>query len=276
MEGAIFTKDTFKDQVVLITGGGSGIGKAIAMRFAELGASIVIAGRREEKLKEAALEIGKGGAAVETFQVDIRDAARVEQMVARAVERFGRLDILINNAAGNFVCRAENLSVNGWNAVVNIVLHGTFYCTRAAGLQMIRQKHGSIVSIVHPQALSGSPGNVHSAAAKAGVISMSRTLAVEWAPYNIRVNTVAPGPVRSEGTDKNLWGTDEVRKKITGSIPAARFGNVEEVANSVLYLASDYASYITGHMLVIDGGWSLEREGFLPLEDHHKDSKTQS
>jgi NAD(P)-dependent dehydrogenase (short-subunit alcohol dehydrogenase family) len=266
MEDVIFTEKVFKDQIVLITGGGTGLGKTSAIRFAELGASgILIAGRREEKLKEAAAEIEKAGAAVETFVVDIRDPNRVEEMVKKCVERFGRIDVLLNNAAGNFPVLAENLSVNGWNAVVNIVLHGTFYCTRAAGLQMIKQKKGSIVSVVHPQALQGGPGNIHSVSAKAGVIVMSRTLAVEWARYNIRVNTIAPGPFRSEGTDKNLWADEQLRTKITEAIPVGRFGTAEEMANAICYLASDYASYITGHMLVVDGGWSLEREGFLPL-----------
>jgi NAD(P)-dependent dehydrogenase (short-subunit alcohol dehydrogenase family) len=262
---AIFTERMFENQVAIVTGGGTGLGKVAAMQFARLGASVLIAGRREEILREAAAEISRTGAQVETFAVDIRDAAKVEQMVARAVDRFGRVDILLNNAAGNFPVRAENLSVNGWNAVVNIVLHGTFYCTRAAGLQMIRQKKGSIISVVHPQAMQGGPGNVHSVSAKAGVIAMSRTLAVEWAQYNIRVNTVAPGPFRSEGTDRNLWPTEEIRNKVTSVIPAGRFGTAEEMANAISYLASDYASYITGHMLVLDGGWSLERDGFLGL-----------
>ena len=235
--------------------------------FGRLGASLLIAGRREEKLKEAAAEIAaESGAPKETFALDIRDPSRVQTMVDHAIERFGRIDVLINNAAGNFVCRAEKLSVNGWNAVVNIVLHGTFYCTRAAGLQMIRQKKGCIISIVHPQAFQGGPGNIHSVSAKAGVIAMSRTLAVEWAPYNIRVNTVAPGPFRSEGTDQNLWPTEEIREKVASHIPLRRFGTAEEMANAICYLASDYASYITGHMLVLDGGWSLEQEGFLGLE----------
>jgi NAD(P)-dependent dehydrogenase (short-subunit alcohol dehydrogenase family) len=252
----------------LITGGGTGLGRATAKMFAKLGASIVIAGRREEKLKEAALEIGESGAAVESFPLDIRDAAKVQAMIDHAVQRFGRIDVLINNAAGNFFTRAEDLSVNGWNAVVNIVLHGTFYCTRAAGLQMIRQKRGCIISVVHPQALQGGPGNVHSVSAKAGVIAMSRTLAVEWAPYNIRVNMIAPGPFRSEGTDRNLWPSEQARNQIAAAIPLKRFGTKEEMATAISYLASDYASYITGHMLVIDGGWSLEKEGFSLLEKY--------
>ena len=265
-EADIFTEKIFSNQAVIITGGGSGLGKVAAKMFAQLGADVLIAGRREEKLKESAAEIAEAGTRVEIFAVDIRDASRVQQMIDRAVECFGRIDVLVNNAAGNFVCRAEDLSVNGWNAVVNIVLHGTFYCTRAAGLQMIRQKKGSIISVVHPQALQGGPGNVHSVSAKAGVISMSRTLAVEWAKYNIRVNTVAPGPFRSEGTDRNLWPTEEIRKRVESAIPLGRFGTAEEMAQAICYLASDYASYITGHMLVLDGGWSLEREGFLGLE----------
>jgi len=250
---------------VVITGGGTGLGKATALRFGALGASVLIAGRREEKLKEAAAEIAATGAAVEIFPLDIRDAAKVQLMMDRAIEKFGRIDVLLNNAAGNFMCRAEELSVNGWNAVVNIVLHGTFYCSRAAGLQMIRQKKGCIISIVHPQALQGGPGNIHSVSAKAGVIAMSKTLAVEWAKYNIRVNTVAPGPFRSEGTDRNLWPTEEIRKKVEEAIPLRRFGTADEMVDAICYLASDHAAYITGHMLVVDGGWSLEREGFFLL-----------
>jgi len=262
---------------VLITGGGTGLGKETALKFARLGASLVIAGRRDEKLQEAAAEIRKDGAEVETFALDIRDAEKVQQMVDRAIERFGQIDVLVNNAAGNFPVRAENLSVNGWNAVVNIVLNGTFYCTRAAGLQMIKRRKGSIISIVHPQAVTAGPGNVHSVSAKAGVIAMSRTLAVEWARYNIRVNTVAPGPFRSEGTDKNLWTNDELRARLTAAVPLGRFGTASEVADSICYLASDYASWVTGHMLVIDGGWSLNSEGFLDLipeqSQGHKDTK---
>lgn len=264
-EAVIFTEKLFQDQVILITGGGTGLGRTTAKMFAKLGASVLIAGRREEKLKESAAEISAIGAQVEIFTVDIRDAGRVQEMVDRTVERFGRIDVLVNNAAGNFVSRAENLSVNGWNAVVNIVLHGTFYCTRAAGLQMIKQKSGSVVSVVHPQALNGSPGNVHSVSAKAGVITMTKTLAVEWAKYNIRLNTIAPGPFPSEGTDRNLWPDESAKKVIADAVPLGRFGTAEEMANAICYLASNYASYITGHNLVIDGGWSLEREGFLFL-----------
>ncbi|HET6268248.1 MAG TPA: SDR family oxidoreductase [Acidobacteriota bacterium] len=261
----ILPEKTFQKQTVLITGGGTGLGKETALKFAGLGASLVIAGRRDEKLQEAAAEIRKAGAEVETFALDIRDSEKVQQMVDRAIQRFGQIDVLINNAAGNFPVRAENLSVNGWNAVVNIVLNGTFYCTHAAGLHMIKRRKGSIISIVHPQALTSGPGNVHSVSAKAGVIAMSRTLAVEWARYNIRVNTVAPGPFRSEGTDRNLWPSDEIRAKLTAEVPLGRFGTASEVADSICYLASDYASWVTGHMLVIDGGWSLNSEGFLDL-----------
>ena len=262
----MFKERIFQDQVAIVTGGGTGLGKATALEFARLGGSVLIAGRREEKLRESAAEIAQAGAAVEIFPLDIRDAAGVDRMVERAVERFGRIDVLVNNAAGNFVCRAEKLSVNGWNAVVNIVLHGTFYCTRAVGLHMIGRKKGAIVSVVHPQAPLGGPGNVHSVSAKAGVIAMSKTLAVEWAPYNIRVNTIAPGPFRSEGTDRNLWPSEAVRRKVEQGIPLHRFGTAQEMATAICYLASDYAGYITGHMLVVDGGWSLEREGFLVLE----------
>jgi NAD(P)-dependent dehydrogenase (short-subunit alcohol dehydrogenase family) len=185
----------------------------------------------------------------------VRDPAAVDGIVAAAVERFGGVDILINNAAGNFRAPAEKLSPNGWNAVVGIVLNGSFYCARAAGLRMIEQgRGGAILNNVVADAWTGGPGTVHSAAAKAGVLAMTRTLAVEWAPYGIRVNAIAPGPVETENAARNLWPTSEEEERLRKRVPLGRFGTVQEIAQAASYLVSDYAGYVTGEVLTIDGG----------------------
>lgn len=186
---------------------------------------------------------------------DVRIPEQVERLCEETTRRFGRIDILVNNAAGNFICPAEKLSVNGWNSVVNIVLNGTFYCSRAAGLRMIeRGQGGQILNIVAAYAWTGGPGTIHSACAKAGVVCMTRTLAVEWAKYKIRVNAISPGPIETEGAREKLWATPEVKRSLTGSIPRGRFGEPREVANAAAYLVSDYADFITGEVLVLDGG----------------------
>lgn len=184
---------TLQDRVAIITGGGTGLGKAMALEFTRLGARVVLASRKPENLEKAAAEIAERGGEALTVPTDVRDPEQVDRMVQAALDRFGRIDILVNNAAGNFVCPAEELSVNGWNAVVNIVLHGTFYCTRAVARHWIAQgRGGNILNIIATYAWTGGPGTVHSAAAKAGVLAMTRTLAVEWAPKGIRVNCIAP------------------------------------------------------------------------------------
>jgi NAD(P)-dependent dehydrogenase (short-subunit alcohol dehydrogenase family) len=185
----------------------------------------------------------------------VRKPEQVDEMVERTVKHFGRFDILVNNAAGNFICRAEELSPNGWNAVIGTVLNGTFYCSRAAGRYMIGCKRGgSIVSILANYVWTGSPGTIHSAAAKAGVMSMTRTLSVEWAPHGIRVNAVAPGPIESPGAAKQLWSTPEAVKRITDAVPMGRWGTPEEVADAVTFLVAPQSGFITGEILTIDGG----------------------
>jgi NAD(P)-dependent dehydrogenase (short-subunit alcohol dehydrogenase family) len=180
------------------------------------------------------------------------------------VKHFGSLDLLVNNAAGNFICRAEDLSPNGWNAVIGIVLNGSFYCSRAVGQYMIaRKRGGSIVSILANYVWTGSPGTIHSAAAKAGVMSMTQTLATEWAPHGIRVNAVAPGPIEaSPGAAEKLWNNQAAVDRITQMVPLKRWGRPEEVADAVAFLAAPQSGFITGEILTVDGGTWLGRGTF--------------
>ena len=236
---------TFEGRTGIVTGGATGIGFAIARELARLGAHIVLASRNEENLAKAAAEIGG-----EYFVLDVRDAEAVEAMAAK----FGAVDFLVNNAAGNFLVPSEQLTTNGWNAVIGIVLNGTFYCTSAVGKRMIENRRGAILNLIANYAWTGAPGVVHSASAKAGVLAMTRTLAVEWARHNIRVNAIAPGPVHTEGASKRLFPDPKIEEAIRRTIPLRRFATLEEVANAAAYLLSDYAAYITGEALVIDGG----------------------
>jgi len=227
----------------------------MALEFARLGAKLVIASRKLENLTQTVKEIQAQGGEALAVTVDVREPAQVDNMVTKTKEKFGKIDILINNAAGNFICPAENLSANGWRAVVGIVLDGTFFCSRAVGKEMIAQgTGGTILSILATYAWTGGPGTIHSASAKAGVLAMTKTLSVEWAKYKIRVNAIAPGPIDTQGAGKALWGSAEAYKIVEDSVPLKRFGQPIEVANTAAYLVSDYASFITGEALVIDGG----------------------
>ncbi len=251
----MFTPSLLKDKVAIVTGGGTGLGLAIAKRLGELGALVAIGSRRAENLEQGTAELRHAGMDPFAAQVDVRKPEQVDEMVHRVVKHFGRIDILINNAAGNFVCRAEDLSPNGWNAVVGIVLNGSFYCSRAVGRHMIgRGGGGAIVSILANYVWTGSAGTVHSAAAKAGVMSMTQTLAVEWAQHNIRVNAVAPGPIESSGAAKQLWNTPEAVQRITDMVPLRRWGKPTDVADAVAFLVSEHSGFITGEILTVDGG----------------------
>jgi NAD(P)-dependent dehydrogenase (short-subunit alcohol dehydrogenase family) len=259
----MFDPALLKDQVAVITGGGTGIGLAIARRLGSLGARIAIASRNSRHLEDGWAALRESGIDALAVQLDVRKPEQVDEMVERIVKHFGSLDILINNAAGNFICRAEELSPNGWNSVIGIVLNGTFYCSRAVGQYMIaRKRGGSIVSILANYVWTGSPGTIHSAAAKAGVMSMTQTLAVEWAPHGIRVNAVAPGPIESPGAAQQLWSTPDAVDRITAMVPLRRWGKPEEVADAVAFLAAPQTGYITGEILTIDGGAWLGRGTF--------------
>lgn len=259
----MFIPTLLNGQVAVITGGGTGIGLAIAKRLGALGARIVIGSRNSANLESGSNELRHAGLDPLAVQVDVRNPEQVDELVERSVRHFGHIDILINNAAGNFVCRAEELSPNGWNAVIGIVLNGSFYCSRAVGRHMIaRGNGGSIVSILANYVWTGSAGTIHSAAAKAGVMSMTQTLAAEWAKYKIRVNAVAPGPIESPGAAKQLWNTPEAVQRITDMVPLKRWGKPEEVADSVAFLVAPGSGFITGEILTVDGGAWLGRGTF--------------
>jgi NAD(P)-dependent dehydrogenase (short-subunit alcohol dehydrogenase family) len=249
---------TYSGKVALITGGGTGIGLGIASRLAALGARVLLASRSADHLGPAVEKIrsetGRGDAA-HFYTVDVRDAEAVEQTVSRAVSEHGAIDVLVNNAAGNFIAKAEELTPNGWNAVVGIVLNGTFYCSAAAGRAMIASGNGgAILNVIANYAWTGAAGVVHSASAKAGVLAMTQTLAVEWARHKIRVNAIAPGPVNTEGASSKLFPDERIAEGIRRTVPLRRFADLHEVADAAAYLLSDYAAYVTGANFVIDGG----------------------
>jgi NAD(P)-dependent dehydrogenase (short-subunit alcohol dehydrogenase family) len=266
----MFATQVLEGQTAIVTGGGTGIGLEIARALGRLGARVMIASRNPDHHHAAAASLTSDGIDAIAFAVDVRDPAAVDRMVERALAHWNRIDILINNAAGNFICRAEDLSPNGWNAVIGIVLNGSFYCSRAVGRHMIaRGGGGSIVSILANYAWTGSAGTIHSASAKAGVMAMTQTLAAEWGRHRIRVNAIAPGPIESPGAARQLWSSPAAVEHITRSVPLERWGHASEIADAVSFLVSPHAAYITGEVLTVDGGQWLNRGtfSFLDLPD---------
>jgi NAD(P)-dependent dehydrogenase (short-subunit alcohol dehydrogenase family) len=251
----MFTKDTLAGRVALLTGGGSGIGLEIATTYARLGAAVMLVGRTEDRLQTAAELIRQSGGAAAAFKCDVRNYEEVKAAVGATVERFGALDILVNNAAGNFVCPSAELSPNGFRTVIDIDLNGTFYGCHAAYPHLKASKHGgSIISIITMLGVTGWPGAVHAASAKAGILALSRTLAVEWGGDGIRVNTISPGPIGDTEGVKRMYidtGRGELEAKKTA---LGRFGAKVDIGNAAVYLASDLASYVTGENLIVDGG----------------------
>lgn len=258
----MFSGDILKDRVILITGGGTGIGKAMARKFGELGATICILGRRENVLAGTAAELAGSGIRVEYMRCDVRNPDDVKAAVDFFIEKLGRINILVNNAAGNFVSPTEKLSNHAVDSILGIVLHGTINMTLDLGKRWIasRQK-GVVLDIVTTYAWTGSAFVVPSAAAKAGVLAVVRSLAVEWARYGIRHVAIAPGPFPTEATKKNLFPIPEVEKIIAGRVPLGRVGEMDEIANLAAYLVSDYASFINGEVVTIDGGEWLKGAG---------------
>jgi NAD(P)-dependent dehydrogenase (short-subunit alcohol dehydrogenase family) len=254
-----------KGQTIIVTGGSSGIGKAIAKRLCEEGANVVITGRNAERLEAAKAEMETFPGQVLTIPMDVRESAQVEAMVKKTKDTFGRIDHLVNNAAGNFVVPAEQLTPNGWHAVINIVLNGTWYCSQTVAKDWIASGNkGSILNIVATYAWTGAAGVVHSAAAKAGVLAMSRSLAVEWGSrYGIRVNCIAPGPIERTGGAEKLIADEKAYKLVEQTVPLKRFGRPEEIAALARFLLSKEAAYINGECVTMDGGLWMAGARFL-------------
>jgi len=258
----MFAADLLQGRGVLITGGGSGLGLALAKRCAALGARVAICGRSEDRLTAAAATITSPHP-VRTFAVDVRDYDRVGEMIRELSEDGFGLDTLVNNAAGNFYCTAEDLSPGGFKSVVDIVLHGTFNCSTHFGRRLIeRRTGGAIVNIVTTYTQTGSAFVLPSACAKAGVQAMTSTLAFEWAEYGIRVNSIAPGPIPTEGAWQRLIPGKDFEAMYRERQPLKRFGRPEELADAAVFLLSDLASYITGECLTVDGGERLRGAQF--------------
>lgn len=253
--------ETMDGHVYFVTGGGTGIGFAIARQLGSRGARVVLASRSPEHLEPATEQLIASGVEAESCLLDVRDAAQVQDVLASTAERYGRLDGLVNNAAGNFVAPAEKISANGWRAVIDIVLNGTWHCTSAAARWWIdNRQRGAVLNVVATYAWTGHPGTAHSAAAKAGVVAMSRTLAVEWARYGIRVNCLAPGPTDTDGAGAALWSAEQQRRAVLESVPAGRFAAPDEIGDVAAFLLSDRADYITGEVLTVDGGQWLGKQ----------------
>lgn len=257
--------DALKGKTIVVTGGGSGLGKAMTTYFLELGANVVITSRNIEKLQTVKKELEEAtGGKVLPVQCDVRNYDEVEAMVAASVKEFGTVDVLLNNAAGNFISPTERLSANAFDTIIDIVLKGTKNCTLAFGKHWIDKKetNKTVLNIVTTYAFTGSAYVVPSATAKAGVLAMTRSLAVEWAKYGIRFNAIAPGPFPTKGAwDRLLPGDLKEKFDPAKKVPVQRVGEHQELANLAAYLVSDFSAYINGEVVVIDGGEWLQGAG---------------
>lgn len=277
MSAAAFDPKVLSGRSILVTGGGSGLGLAMAKAFVSYGAKVTIAGRKKERLEAALLEITKGareGGEADLFAADVRDPEAVKALVAHVVKRFGKVDGLVNNAAGNFLVAAEDLTPNGFDAVVRTVLHGSVWCTLEVGKHLLESKRpGAIVSIVTTYAWTGTAFALPSACAKAGVLAMTRSLAVEWGHAGIRLNAIAPGPIPTEGAFSRLIPNEDARKRALSRIPSGRFGTPEEIANLAIFLLSDLSPWQTGDCVTLDGGEWLAGAG--EFSDYRKGDREQ-
>ena len=261
--------DALKGKTIVVTGGGSGLGKSMTTYFMELGANVVITSRNLEKLEKVASELEQQtGSKCLPLACDVRNIEEVETMHKKAIEAFGTVDILLNNAAGNFIAPTERLSANAFDTIIDIVLKGTKNCTLTFGKHWIntKQKNTNVLNIVTTYAWTGSAYVVPSATAKAGVLAMTRSLAVEWAKYGMRFNAVAPGPFPTKGAWDRLLPED-IRDKfdLAKKVPLKRVGEHQELANLAAYLVSDFSAYMNGEVITIDGGEWLKGAGQMNL-----------
>ena len=260
----VFKDAMFEGKVVLITGGGTGIGRQLALDFADLGAYVVVVARRTDPLSETVELIEDAGGQANFYDdFDIRDEDRIDEVVGEIFDEHGQIDVLVNNAGGNFVGPALAMSPNGWRAIIDINLTGTFLMSRAVGQRWLATNFaGRIINMSATNASNGSPLMAHSGASKAGINSMTETLAVEWGGSGITVNAVLPGPVRTEGSDERLWTDPDTVKKLESQIPLGRFATPEDISPLVQFLASDAGAFITGSLITIDGGDRLRSPNF--------------
>ncbi|WP_425504022.1 2,4-dienoyl-CoA reductase [Salicibibacter cibarius] len=254
-----------EEKTAIVTGGSNGMGKAMAERFASKGANIVITGRNEERLANAKSDIqSKTDAGVLTVQMDVRDRDDVQRTVDETKNAFGQIDVLVNNAAGNFISQAENLSENGWKAVIDICLNGTWNCSQLVGKEMIAQKTGgSMLNMIATYAWTGSAGVVHSAAAKGGILALTKSLAIEWGKYGIRVNAMAPGPIENTGGAEKLFASESQVKQIKRMNPLGEVGKLDDVADAAEFLVSSQSRYVNGDCMTVDGGQWIANSRYM-------------
>lgn len=282
---SIYRSDLFTGQVVLVTGGGTGLGRCTAHELASLGATVVIAGRREDVLEQTANEILSEGGACDCVPMNIRDEASVEQGIATIIERHSRLDGLFNNAGGQFPAPAEAISANGWRSVIDLNLNGTYLVTQAAFRAFMKDNGGAVVNML-ADIWNGYPGMAHMSAARAGIANMAKTLSLEWAQYDIRINCVAPGTILSNGLTTYPDDVQDFTVEQTAFIPSGRLGTESEVSAAVVFLLSPASAYIRGETIRVDGGEGLQKRRLIPVTGnpptrrfdgfHHKPDLTGS
>lgn len=252
------------EKTAIITGGSHGMGRAMAEKFVSEGARVTITGRSQERLDEAREDIqAKTGQDVLTVAMDVRDAEGIQTMITKTKDTYGDIDILVNNAAGNFLCRSEDLSANGWQSVIDICLNGTWHCSQAVGQEMIAQGHGGVMlNMIATYAWTGAPYVVHSAAAKGGVLALTKSLAIEWGKYGIRMNCIAPGPIENTGGSERLFADEQAIEQIIKQNPLRTTGELTDISEAAAFLVSPESKYINGDCMTIDGGQWMNGQFF--------------
>lgn len=256
---------SLKRKTAIVTGGSNGMGKAMATRFAAEGANVVITGRNEERLADTKKEIKKeANADILTVQMDVRNREDVTRTIEETKKAYDSIDILVNNAAGNFICPAEELSPNGWKSVIDICLNGTWNCTQLVGQEMIEQKTGGVMlNMVATYAWTGQAAVVHSATAKGGILAMTRSLAIEWGKYGIRLNAIAPGVIENTGGSEILFSSEEAVQQVKEINPLGSVGQLDDIADAAAFLVSDQSRYVNGDCMTVDGGQWIANNRFM-------------